>query len=114
MSEETTFITLFEAPKVEPVEFRLYYDEDGKVLFYTCDKPEGNFVTVDRQTFVEARNDLRIIDGRISRVKPNQIISKLMPDSEGTICAAEDISFILSDEDKVESKTWKLRIYELQ
>jgi hypothetical protein len=109
------YILLFEAPKIVPPEFRLYYDEQtGKVLFYTCDKPEGSFITIDRQTFAEARQDIRVINGKISRVKPHQIIAKLMPDNEGTKCALEDISIVLSDEDKMKSQNWKLHVYELE
>jgi hypothetical protein len=32
-----------QAPLVKP-EFRLYYDDKGKVLFYSCEKPEGNYI----------------------------------------------------------------------
>lgn len=112
---EEEWILLFEAPKIVPPEFRLYYDDaTGKVLFYTCDKPEGAFITIDRQTFVEARQDLRVINGKISRVKPHQIISKVMPDTEGTKCALEDISIVLSSKDKLKSQYWKLHVYELE
>lgn len=109
------YIMLFEAPKIVPPEFRLYYDElTGKVLFYTCDKPEGSFITIDRQTFAEARQDIRIINGKISRVKPHQIVSKLMPDKQGTKCAFDDISLVLSAKDKTKSQNWKLHTYELE
>jgi hypothetical protein len=109
------YILLFQAPEIVPPEFRLYYNEEtGEVLFYTCDKVEGSFITVDRLTFVEARQDIRIINGKISRVKPHQIITKLMPDSEGTKCAFEDISIVLSSKDKLKSQNWKLHVYELE
>jgi hypothetical protein len=109
------YLVIFEAPKIVPPEFRLYYDElTGKVLFYTCDKPEGSFITIDRQTFAEARQDIRIINGKISRVRPHQIIAKLMPDVEGTKCALEDISIVLSAKDKIKSQNWKLHVYELE
>lgn len=115
IDEQEEWIILFEAPKIIPPEFRLYYDETtGKVLFYTCDKPEGAYITIDRQTFVEARQDIRVIDGKISRVKPHQIIAKIMPDSSGTKCAAEDISIVLSKKDKIKSQYWKLHLYELE
>ena len=109
------YVILFEAPKIVPPEFRLYYDEvTGKVLFYTCDKPEGIYITIDRQTFAEARQDIRVINGKISRVRPNQVIAKLMPDDEGTKCALEDISMVLSAKDKTKSQNWKLHVYELE
>lgn len=46
------------------IEYRLYYDDKGNVLFYTCEKPEGKFIKVDSQTYSEMRYDIRIIDGK--------------------------------------------------
>ena len=38
---------IWEAPPIIKPEFRLYYDERGNVLFYTCEKPAGNYVIID-------------------------------------------------------------------
>ena len=35
-----------QVPLVKP-EFRLYYDDKGKVLFYSCEKPEGDYIVID-------------------------------------------------------------------
>ena len=61
---------------MQDIEFRLYYDDDGKVLFYTCEKPEGKYITIDRLTFAQARPDLRVIDGKLSNINPKAIITK--------------------------------------
>jgi hypothetical protein len=112
---EEDFILIWEAPKIEKPEFRLYYDEQGKVLFYTCEKVEGNYIVVDAQTFAESRPDIRVIDGRISTVNPAFIVTKLMPDNkEGTVCAYEDISIVITKPTKVKTQKWKLRTYELR
>jgi len=109
------YVMLFEAPKIEPPEFRLYYEEEtGKVLFYTCEKPEGKFIIVDPITFAAARPDVRVIDGRLSTVNPSAIISKLQPDTLlGNRCAKEDISILVQDDDSVETTQWVLITYEL-
>lgn len=113
--QQTVFLTLFEAPKVELPEFRLYYDSEGKVLFYTCDKPEGNFIIVDKETFAIGNPHVIIIDGKITRAAKNQMGCKLMPDDiEGILCAAEDISLIIDESENIESIRWKYKIYELQ
>ncbi len=49
-------------------EFRLYYDENGNVLFYTCEKPMGNFIIVSSQVYFESRVDLKVIDGKITSI----------------------------------------------
>jgi hypothetical protein len=53
MSQQEEYILTWEAPKIEPPEFRLYYDEKGNVICYTCEKLEGNYVIIDAQTFAE-------------------------------------------------------------
>lgn len=114
MTEKEDFIILWEQPKLEAPEFRLYYDDKGKVLCYSGDKSlEGNFIVIDALTFAEARPDIRVIDGKISTVQSNAVVYKLMPnESEGVACHPEDISVIV-DADMVDNTKWKLNIYEL-
>jgi len=117
MSENTEedYVIVWEAPKIEKPEFRLYYDDQGKVLFYTCEKLEGNYIVIDSQTFAESRPDIRVIDGRISTVNPAFIVTKLMPcDKEGITCAMEDVSVIIASKTSIKKQNWKLRTYELR
>ena len=112
MTDQEDYVIIWEAPKLEPPEFRLYYDDKGNIICYTGDKSmTGNYIVIDAQTFAEARPDIRVIDGKISRLQHNAVVYKLMPDIEGTRCHPEDIS-ILVDKDE-EHTTWKLNIYEL-
>lgn len=112
---EEDFILIWEAPKIEKPEFRLYYDEQGKVVCYTCEKIEGNYIVIDAQTFAESRPDVRVIDGRISTVNPAFIVTKLMPDiKEGITCAYDDVSVIITNKTSIKTQKWKLRTYELK
>lgn len=112
---EEDYVIVWEAPKLEKPEFRLYYDDQGKVLFYTCEKLEGNYIVIDSQTFAESRPDIRVIDGRISTVNPAFIVTKLMPcDKEGITCASEDVSVIITNKTSLKKQNWKLRTYELK
>jgi len=106
------YVIIWEAPKLETPEFRLYYDEQGKVLCYTGDKSvEGNYIVIDAMTFVEARPDVRVIDGKVSRFNAEAVVHKLMPSDDGIICSTEDISIIVeSIEPHIK---WKLKTYEL-
>jgi hypothetical protein len=114
MTENDDVVILWEAPKIVPPEFRLYYDEKGKVICYTCEKLEGNYIIIDALTYAEGRPDIRVIDGKIVKVATNVVITKLVPDDDqGKICAREDIS-ILPDTSYIGKKTkWKLNLYEL-
>jgi hypothetical protein len=111
MSEEQFII--WEAPEIVPPEFRLYYDEHGKVICYTGDKSvEGNYIVIDAMTFVEARPDVRVIDGKVSRFKAEAVVHKLMPnDIEGINCSIDDISIIVESPEP--HTKWKLKTYEL-
>lgn len=107
------YIIIWEAPKLEAPEFRLYYDDNGKVLGYCGDKSMvGKFIVIDKQTFIEGRMDLRIVNGKISTVQPNAVVYKLMPSTEGTSCYSDDISIIVNDE-TVSTTKWKIVTYEL-
>ena len=113
MSEED-YVIIWEAPKIEVPEFRLYYDENGKIIRYSGDKTgEGNYIVIDAITFAEGRPDLRVVDGKISRAQPNAVVYKLMPSpaDDSTMCAMDDIS-IITDQGPVTK--WKLTVYELQ
>ena len=110
---EEGYIVLFEAPEINTPEFRLYYNEKGKVICYTCEKLPGNFIIVDNSTFAQARPDVRVVDGRITTVVSNAVVSKLMPCDTGKPCATEDISIVVSNNHKIATTNWKMITYEL-
>jgi len=114
MSElpEEEFISFVYTPP-PPVEFRLYYGEDGKVITYTCEKLEGNYIIVDAQTFAEARPDVQVVDGKVTRIVPKVMISKLKPSTQGTLTYKDDISLIAKEE-TTETQYWKLTSHELK
>jgi hypothetical protein len=109
-------IVIWEQPKLEPPEFRLYYDDKGAVICYTGDKSmTGNYIVIDAQTFAAARPDIKIIDGKISTVSPKSVVYKLMPNrDEGVECIADDISIVTDSSYDGKTTKWKLKIYELE
>ena len=113
MSNHQEQFIIWEAPKIEKPEFRLYYDDNGKVVCYCGDKSAtGNYIVIDTQTFAEARNDIRIIDGKISIGTNSATVYKLMPNIiEGTTCHPEDISIMVGANE--EHTKWKINVYEL-
>lgn len=111
MNEEEFII--FEAPKIEPPEFRLYYNDDGSVKYYTGDKTgEGNYIVIDASTFAQGRYDVSVMEGKVVPAKPKHIIHKLMPVANGGIpCHKEDVSIIVDKDDNC--LKWDLVSYEL-
>lgn len=97
----------------EPVEFRLYYRDDGSVDFYTCEKPEGNFIIIDKDIFAEMRHDVRVIDRKIVKIVPGMSFTKLKPDDvEGQATAKTDITVVVNS-DYTDQQKWKLYTHEL-
>lgn len=110
-------ITVHPKPIITP-EFRLYYDSSGKVLFYTCENPEGtNYVVIDAMTYAEARPDVRVINGVVTRIKADAVLSKLTPcdkdnDTDAVTCSHDDIAIIVPDATN-STRKWKMTTYEL-
>lgn len=113
MSDNNEEMFIWEAPIIEKPEFRLYYDDLGSVICYTCEKLEGNYIVIDALAFAESRQDVRVVEGRIIKDAPNATIIRLVPSTVGTLCAAEDLSVIVSEDDDIEKQYWKLAVYEL-
>lgn len=106
-------ILIWEAPKLEKPEFRLYYDDKGRVVCYTCEKPEGKYIVIDSHVYAEGRPDLRVINGKISTASKGLNVSKIVPGELGRKCAAEDVSIVVDDTYQGEIKTWKIVTHEL-
>jgi hypothetical protein len=107
-------IILWEQPPLEKPEFRLYYDDKGKVVCYSCEKIEGTYIVIDASTYAAGRPDVRVIEGKISTAVPSLVVSKLMPNVEGVSCTEEDISIVVDDKYKDKIIKWKLNTYELE
>lgn len=101
-----TEILTWEAPKIEKPEFRLYYDDQGFVVCYSCEKLEGDFVVIDAMTFAEARPDVRVVDKKIVKASSGSVISRLYKDTHGVMCEREDISVLSND-----GQYWNLKTY---
>ena len=94
------------------VEFRLYYDDNGDCICYTCENLEGNFLVIDSQIFAEGRPDVKVIDGKL--IKPSNIINvvKLILSDNGIKCAVEDIGIVVDTDYIGPVLTWEEKLYE--
>lgn len=111
--EEEVYIDFVYTPPPPP-EFRLYYSEDGRVISYTTENLEGQYIVVDPQTFAEARPDVKVVNGKVVRAIDSVVISKLKPSEKGTATAEEDISIIPTNPKEKSTKKWKLNLNELK
>ena len=103
------YVIVWEAPEIIAPEFRLYYDDKGYLICYTCEKLEGNYIVIDALTFAEGRPDIRVADGRLVKASSGAVVSRLYPSTEGALCEVEDISILT----ETNGQYWKLKTYEL-
>lgn len=94
------------------VEFRLYYDDNGDYICYTCEDLEGNYIVVDSQTYAEGRPDVKVINGELIKPSNRVNIVKLVIGDEGTTCSEEDITIIVDDRYVGPVLKWKEKLYE--
>lgn len=97
----------WEQPEVRQ-EFRLYYNDEGTVLFYSMENLPGNFIIVDKQTYHECRTDLLVRDGKIIR-QTHAASWKLVPADEGSCaCHPQDVTLIV-DINCANKQFWKVK-----
>lgn len=102
-------VVIWESHKVDKPEFRVYYDDKGSVIGYTCEDLEGNYIIVDALTFAEARPDVKVVDGKLIKNHYGSVVSRLYKDVDGVLCEVEDVSIIT----ETDGQYWKLKTYEL-
>ncbi len=103
----------FEIPVFVPPEFRLYYDDNGSVICYTCDKLEGQFIVVSPEVFAQGRPDIKVINGKIQEKITGLVLSVLEESTTGTRTSSEDVFIIVNEDYTGPSKHWELKHYEL-
>ena len=50
------------------------FDDKGKVICYSGQELEGNYIIIDAATYAEGRPDIRVIDGKISKASTSAIV----------------------------------------
>lgn len=88
------------------IEYRLYYDAQGWPLFFSTEQVEGNYVVIDRQTYLDSPKHIRIVEGKIKRIKV-LYGKKLVPAEQGQSCDPADVCVIVSDQ--LFSKKWAIK-----
>lgn len=98
-------------PKIHEVEFRLYYDENGKVVTYTSEKLPGSYIVISKEQYNEARNDVIVKDGKIIYTHKTTHVMKYTKNlSRGIKTSKYDIN-IITDKDCI---FWEHIAYEIK
>ncbi len=92
------------------IEYRVYYDETGKVITYTIENIPGKYLVITREQYAEARPDAMVRDGKLIKTNVVTHIWKLEKSSQGTQCSKYDISIIVDHE----GDFWEMKPYEIK
>jgi hypothetical protein len=81
-------------PLPEPrQEYRVYFDDEGALLFYSMEDLPGNYVVVDRDFYAGSPTNVRLRDGKLVVINMSTSV-KLVPSTSGVSCDARDITVI--------------------
>ena len=109
MMTEDQLARMFRAlPDTKPVVLKLYYDDAGDPIVYSCDDLEGNYIEVDPESFAMRSMRVKVVNGVLNHIPPAVYSSKLIPSNSGTLCHSQDIAIIVNNT----GTYWKRQTYE--
>lgn len=89
-----------------PPRYRVYYNDEGYPLFLSHEDLPGNYIDIDRETFVDFPKYVRIVNGKLEILQVNHV-PKLVPADSGTPCAPGDVSIVVDPNQP--HQMWKLK-----
>ena len=97
MNEQEFWSILQATPEVKPIFYRLYYNDDGAPIIYSMEELPDNYIEVDQQTYVLAPFNVRVVDNKLTYIKPVVTVKKLQPNKlGGTACDPRDVCVVVS------------------
>lgn len=91
----------------QPV-FRLYYNEQGQPIVYTMEELKGNYIEVDRETYLAASMNVRVSDNKLTWIEIPVAFNKLVPSQHGTPCDPDNVAVVV-DQDRPHT-FWSLNV----
>ena len=98
MTPEEFFGALANMPEPVAQVYRLYHDDQGRVLFYSMEDLSGTWIAVDAATYALAPHDVQVIDGKAVQLPKTAIVDKLKPADHGVCCDPRDICIVVSQD----------------
>jgi len=96
ITEQEFWQILQSAPETKPIFYRLYYSDNGTPIIYSMEELLGNYIEVDQETYVLAPFNVRVVDGRLTYIKPVVSVKKLQPtEVTGTACDPSDVCIVV-------------------
>ena len=105
---EQEFLEIWLArPDPKPIFYRLYYQDDGTLLYYSMEDLPGKYIEIDLATYQQYRSNVRVVDGKLIVIPVSVTIKKLQPNEYGTPCDPRDVCIVV-DNNKPHTK-WSIK-----
>jgi len=99
VTESEFWAILHDLPEPKPVFHRLYYGNDGAPIMYSMEDGPGNYIDVDPQTYAIAPFNVRVVDNKLTYIRPKTAIKKLQPIGiDGIACDPRDVCVVVDSE----------------
>jgi len=103
----------FQWPEIQPVAYRLYYDDEGRPIIYTMEDLPGTYILVDQATYIYGSFGVRVVDGKLIILEPAITTKKLQPSQDqGTSCDPRDICIVVNEDAK--HQKWNITTNEIR
>jgi hypothetical protein len=96
MTDEEFWQALRAMPGPKPVDYRIYYNEQGELLFYSMDDLPGTYISIDADAFARCATNVVVQDGKLFEIVSTTTV-KLQPSDTGTPCHPDDVSIVVPE-----------------
>ena len=83
MTDEEFWQALRDMPEPNPVDYRLYYNDQGEPLFYSMDDLPGTYISIDADAFARSATNVVVQDSKLFEIV-NTTTTKSQPSDTGT------------------------------
>jgi len=109
MTPDEFWSILHATPKPPQPFYRLYYDDQGRPLFYSMEDRPGTYIEIDQETFARGGTNVCVRGGKLVEVVWQTTI-KLVPGNSGSPCHPDNVAVIVA-EDQPHTR-WSKKTYE--
>jgi len=99
----------FQWPEPAEITYRLYYNDDGKPLFYSMEDMPGKYIEITAEQYQKSNSHVVVRNNRLIELSFS-VTQKLAPADTGVPCSPNNVAVVVDQTEP--NKKWKLTTYE--